>query len=184
VLALVVGLKHKRNSASLSTEDIAGIARVADGDTLTIGKTKIRLAGIDAPEIDQECQAEGQAYRCGKRAAIALDELLRSRTGHTVHCRRAGQDRYQRVLARCLVDDVDVNGWMVEQGWAVSYRRFSDEYVGQENRAREARRGIWAGQFENPEDFRHGRLARVPGRSAQRSGGLIPATAADAENKR
>jgi endonuclease YncB( thermonuclease family) len=143
---------------------------------MAIGKARIRLAGVDAPEIGQECQAEGKPYRCGQSAAMALDQLIRSRT---VHCRPAGQDRYRRVLARCLVDDVDVNGWMVEQGWALAYRRFSDEYAAQENRARAARRGIWAGTFENPEDFQRGRLARVISRIEKRPHEL-PATPASA----
>lgn len=172
VLILVGGLKHKPNRA-LAPEGIAGVARVADGDTFAIGKAKIRLAGVDAPEIAQECHTGGKPYRCGQSAALALDELVRSRT---VHCQPVGQDRYPRVLARCHVEDVDVNGWMVEQGWAVAYRRFSDEYAAQENRARAARRGIWAGTFENPEEFRQRRLSRLL-RGGQRARDL-PATPA------
>ena len=57
--------------------DIVGRADVVDGDTIDIGKVRIRLDGVDAPESWQTCHdAGGKLYRCGARVAEALDELL------------------------------------------------------------------------------------------------------------
>lgn len=135
---------------------VVGRASVRDGDTLIIRDRKIRLAGLDAPEMGQSCEAEGRSYRCGQRAALALDGLIGSRT---VHCTGKARDRYRRLLARCRVGETSLNAWMVEQGWAIAYRRYSKEYVPAEQRARAARRGIWAGTFEEPERFRARRRA-------------------------
>lgn len=102
--------------------------------------------------MGQSCtNRAGSPWRCGQRAALALDDMLGART---VRCDRRGEDRYGRVLASCRVGDTDVNAWLVEQGWAVAYRRYSVEYVPQEDRARAAGRGIWAGPFDEPEAWR------------------------------
>src|SRR5277367_4331498 len=69
-------------------------------------------------------------------------------------CTAKGKDRYERIIATCLVDSTDVNGWMVEHGWAVAYRKYSMEYASVEDQARAAKLGIWAGTFELPEDWR------------------------------
>ena len=55
-----------------------------------------------------------------------------------VHCADRGQDRYGRTLAICTLGDLDLNGWMVSEGWALAYRRYSLEYVLEEDAARAA----------------------------------------------
>ena len=55
-----------------------------------------------------------------------------------VHCADRGQDRYGRTLAICTLGDLDLNGWMVSEGWALAYRRYSLEYVLEEDVARAA----------------------------------------------
>ena len=62
--------------------DITGKARVVDGDTIRIGKTKIRLHGIDAPETKQECyRMDDSPYRCGEAATDALRVLIGAAPG-------------------------------------------------------------------------------------------------------
>ena len=132
--------------------DIVGSARIIDGDTIDIHGTRIRLQGIDAPESDQSCVDAGhRAWRCGKVATRALVGYV---GGRPLHCRSSGFDRYRRVLAACaLPDGSDINAWMVRQGWALAY--YSDTYRPQEAQAHAAKRGIWAGTFMPPWEWRH-----------------------------
>ena len=74
-------------------------------------------------------------------------------------------DRYRRPVARCAVGGVDLGGWLVENGWALAYRRYGADYVTQEETARAARRGLWAGSFVTPWDFRAHRAEEVSARS-------------------
>lgn len=131
---------------------IMGIPGVTDGDTLRIGTTRVRLHGVDAPERHQSCQtADGQAYACGQRATRALADFI---GGREVDCTVVDIDRYQRSVAVCLVDGVDVGEWLVNQGWAVAYREYSLDYTGEEDRARRAKSGLWSGSFDNPWTWR------------------------------
>ncbi len=132
---------------------ITGRAIVADGDTLTIDGTRIRLVDIDAPELDQSCRDPGgQEWPCGRQASGELRSHIR---GRDLTCRPKGRDQYNRVLATCaaLPDGSDVNAWMVRQGWATASGA-ANVYGAQEAEARAARRGIWAGSFTPPRDWR------------------------------
>ncbi len=135
----------------MALADITGHARVIDGDTIEIAGKRIRLHGIDAPESRQLCRRDGERWRCGKDATIALKAFLGSRS---VSCEELDRDRYRRVVATCAVDGVDIGDWMVSQGWAVAYYQYSYEYSRAEQRAKSARRGIWAGEFERPWEWR------------------------------
>jgi endonuclease YncB( thermonuclease family) len=128
----------------------------------------VRLYGIDAPEHDQTCRRAGRSYACGQEAAAALRAFLGART---VNCVRRDTDRYGRTVAVCSAGGTDVNGWMARQGHALAYREYSTDYVPQENAARAARRGVHAGTYVNPADFRHeGGAARpTPSTSPRRS---------------
>ena len=133
-------------------------ARVVDGDTLAfegLGVT-VRLHGIDAPESRQACEsAEGDRYECGMAATRALEEKI---AGKPVRCEGDKRDRYERLLAVCFTSSgVDLNGWMVEQGHALAYRRYSERYVLHEEVAREGKRGVWAGRFIKAWDWRRRR---------------------------
>jgi endonuclease YncB( thermonuclease family) len=132
--------------------DIAGAARVVDGDTLELQGEKLRLQGIDAPELAQTCEADGRPVHCGKLAAEHLDELIGSRP---LNCAVEGRDRYGRGLARCQAGGRDIAEEMTRDGWALSDRRYSDgRYSGAERDARTGRRGIWAMKFEDPARWR------------------------------
>ncbi len=131
----------------LALADIAGPARVIDGDTLEIHGERIRLHGIGAPEMRQSCWRDGKVWRCGGAATNALAGKIASRV---VACQELDRDRYGRIVAKCAVAGEDLGEWMVANGWAVAYVYFSYEYTRAEQRAKSARRGIWAGEFEMP----------------------------------
>lgn len=130
---------------------ISGSARVVDGDSLEIGATSIRLFGIDAPEGRQTCGREGSSWRCGAAAARKLEELVGT---HLIVCTQKDIDSYGRTVAVCTNGTVDLGAEMVVAGLALAYRQYSDDYVGQETEARSARRGVWAGDFTPPWDWR------------------------------
>ena len=136
----------------------SGSAVVVDGDTLQVGGARVRLFGVDAPELSQMCGGGTSRVPCGQRAA----QWLRSRVqGRTLQCAAADTDRYGRVVARCGIDGADLGQSIVESGWATAYRKYSMQYVAAEGRARAARRGIWALGFEGPEAYRRARTARA-----------------------
>ncbi len=136
-------------------EPLIGRANVIDGDTLDIRGVRIRLHGIDAPEAAQLCtRASGERWRCGAAAANALADRIRQAT---VHCRGQGRDRYRRTIAVCTLRGKDLGRWLVLRGWAVAEQRYSQAYVKDEAQARQARRGIWSGEFAEPRDWRRTR---------------------------
>lgn len=133
--------------------DVTGQASVIDGDTIEIHGDRIRLHGIDAPESAQTCQRDGQAWRCGAAAANALDRAIGRQT---VRCRETDRDRYGRIVAVCTAGGTDLNEWMVVNGWAMAYRRYSTDYVPAERQARADQDGIWATTFTPPWEWRSG----------------------------
>lgn len=135
----------------VTDDSITGQASVVDGDTLEIHGIRIRLNGIDAPEASQKCDANGASYRCGQKAAFALDEILADKA---VVCVKLDTDRYGRTIAKCTVAQTDVSAEMVRRGWAIAYRKYSLEYVPLEDAARAKAVGLWAGSFENPAEYR------------------------------
>jgi endonuclease YncB( thermonuclease family) len=131
---------------------IAGQAAVIDGDTISIGGTRIRLEGTDAPEWEQTCDdANGASWPCGTKAARELGALIK---GVTLTCKTSSFDQYDRVLAVCSTPDgTNVNVWLVRQGWAVSFGR-SRLFTSAEAEAKAAKRGVWQGAFTRPSDWR------------------------------
>jgi endonuclease YncB( thermonuclease family) len=134
-------------------EPVTGPARVIDGDSLEIGGVSIRLFGIDAPERDQDCRdADGRTYSCGRAATRALAAVI---GGRAVTCTPVEVDQYKRDVAVCTVADVDLAEAMVRSGHAFDYARHSrGRYADAEREARDSRRGVWAGSFERPTNWR------------------------------
>jgi hypothetical protein len=102
--------------------------------------------------VDQLClNNSGERWTCG---VAARDELIKHTENKiwTCHVRRV--DRRGRQVARCEVDGEDIQKWMVQSGWALSYARFSHDYDGDEKAAREAKAGMWQGAFIAPWDWR------------------------------
>ncbi len=122
-----------------------------DGDTIEIAGQRIRLHGIDAPEGRQACRDADGLYLCGDEATAALTRFL---AGRNVACEPRDRDRFGRIVARCLVQGQDIGAWMVRQGNALAFRRYSLDYVADEKAAERAKAGMWRGDFQPPWDWR------------------------------
>ena len=155
--SLVLALAFAGGAVFLFKPDspsLEGRVHVVDGDTIHLDEAKIRLKGIDAPEMAQSCLRSGRSYSCGDVARRALIELV---SGSRVQCRASGRDRYRRILARYTVNGSDIGARMVEDGWAVSYGR---DYEPEEARAASRRAGLWSGEFERPQEWRRQKSGR------------------------
>jgi endonuclease YncB( thermonuclease family) len=131
---------------------IAGLGRVIDGDTLDVGQIRVRLEGIDAPELAQACTtAGGESWQCGRKAAAFLRSLAQNKD---LICDQTGTDKYQRSLAVCYTEGININEAMVRAGFAWAFVRYSTAYVTIEAEARAQKLGIWQGSAEAPWDFR------------------------------
>ena len=149
------------NNKSFSKEgEIIGLAKVIDGDTIKIGAKKIRLFGIDAPEKNQICKKKflsfsfinfQKDYNCGQ---ISTNNLKKKIGKEKIKCLYKSRDRYKRYLGTCYIKKVDLNKWMVENGYALAYIKYSRKYELQEKFARENKMGIWQGTFLRPEEWR------------------------------
>ena len=127
------------------------IVRVIDADTVDVDGTRFRLHGIDAPETRQTCRAMGRTWNCG----AAATEALKARA-EGMSCAGGETDRFGRTIGTCSAGGIDLNAWLVANGWALAYRQFSDEYVDEEAQARANRLGMHRGQFVDPWDWRRG----------------------------
>ena len=137
---------------AISAESISGPAAVIDGDTIELHGSRIRLYGIDAPETAQTCEnATGRAYPCGRTAAHALAEQIGT---SPVTCEPVKATKGERVVAVCRVGHEDLSAWMAAHGHAIAERRGSPAYLRQESKAWATRRGLWAGTFVEPTDWR------------------------------
>jgi endonuclease YncB( thermonuclease family) len=147
VLTLVVLILDRFGMIDVGT----GNAQAKDGDSLTLIGTEVRLYGIDAPELNQTCGSNSGEYACGRDARDALRNLLR---GKTINCKSLETDRYGRAVSICWDGKLEINNEMVRQGWAVAYFRRATSYAKAQKEARAAKRGIWRGKFELPENYR------------------------------
>ena len=131
---------------------LAASAVVRNGDTIQLGDIAYRLDGVDAPELDQTCSdAGGRSWACGSAAAR---ELRNHVNGHELKCESSRYDQFKRVLAICfLPDGSDINAWMVREGWALAFRS-AKRYRPEQDAAAATRRGLWAGTFATPWEWR------------------------------
>ncbi|MCG8625139.1 MAG: thermonuclease family protein [Proteobacteria bacterium] len=145
-------------ASPIKAETITGTpwwTRVVDGDTLHLPNHKIVLAGIDAPEPAQQCQtATGANWACGEDATKRLVELMVDE----VVCELHDKDDLGRDRATCTSNGLDVAQVLVREGLAVA--EYGDQYQADEAQAREAKRGIWAGAFMRPRDWRYANRQR------------------------
>ena len=139
---------------------ITGFAKVVDGDTIKINSKKIRLYGIDAPEKKQKCKKTyltisfmsfTKDYMCGE---VSTEKLIKKINKQKLNCNILDVDRYKRLIGECFKRNINLNSWMVSNGFAVAYRKYSKKYVSDEINAKNNKLGIWQGKFEMPWDYR------------------------------
>ena len=149
-------------ATSICSENIiSGKAKIIDGDTIKINKEKIRLDGIDAPEKKQTCKKIylsflifnfQKDYKCGEESTLALSKKLKDKK---VKCiLKNSKDKYKRSIGTCYIKNENINGWLVKNGYALAYKRYSKKYVLDEHYAKENKLGIWRGTFTEPEKWR------------------------------
>jgi endonuclease YncB( thermonuclease family) len=128
--------------------------RLADGDSFSLGGERYRLYGVDAPELHQDCtDAAGRSWPCGSRARSELRRIIGT---HPVECRTVATDRFGRNIAVCHAGGRDLAEEMVRAGFATITERFgsTNPYEAAETEARSDKRGLWAGKFDTPRDWR------------------------------
>lgn len=139
---------------------ISGFAKIVDGDTIKINSKKIRLYGIDAPEKKQKCKKTyltisfmsfTKDYMCGE---VSTQKLIKKINNQKLNCNIIDVDRYKRLIGECFKRNINLNSWMVSNGYAVAYRKYSKKYVSDEINAKNNKLGIWQGKFEMPWDYR------------------------------
>ena len=132
--------------------EIYGFPVIIDGDTIKILNNKIRLYGIDSPEKNQKCIKNKKEYYCG---AVATGALIKKIGKNKVKCLiEKNKDRYNRFIGVCFVGHEDLNKWLVRSGNAVAYRRYSKNYILDEEFAKTNKLGLWSGTFLSPEKWR------------------------------
>ena len=124
---------------------------VVDGDTIKIGDVKIRFSGIDAPEINQTCVASEGKVACGK---ISRDILITKVTNNKISCTDEGKDFYGRVLGECFVNGEALSKYLVREGFAFAYRKYSDKFILDDEYSKSNRLGMWSMKFQYPWDYR------------------------------
>ena len=135
----------------LTNNLFASHVTVIDGDTIKLGDVKIRFSGIDAPEINQICVASEGKVACGK---ISRDILITKVTNNKISCTDEGKDFYGRVLGECFVNGESLSRYLVREGFAFAYRKYSDKFISDEEYAKSNRLGMWSMKFQYPWDYR------------------------------
>ena len=125
---------------------------VVDGDTIKFNNKKIRLHGIDTPEIKQICKnKKGDDFKCGIKVKLILIDLISS---NQLKCIIHGNDRYKRLISTCFKKNININKWLVENGWALAYKKYSKIYIDEELFAKSNNLGLWQGKFIAPWEWR------------------------------
>jgi len=132
--------------------------RVVDGDTIHLNGEKIRFTGIDTPELKQTCIKEEFIDPCG----VTAKEILIKKIGdNRVECISEGKDRYKRTLAECFVNDESLSSYLVRNGYAFAYRKYSKKFIPDEDYAKANKIGMWSMNFDYPWDYRKKRCSLI-----------------------
>ena len=90
-------------------------------------------------------------YKCGVKSKEFLVSLIGNQS---VKCNQKDIDRYKRKLATCYKNKLNINSWLVRNGHALAYVRYSKKYILQEKEAARDKLGLWQGTFEKPWNWR------------------------------
>ncbi len=162
ILLSLITLISYFNSENLNSSEmmIAGKPKVIDGDSIKIDNFKIRLFGIDAPEKKQLCKKRflsisflsfEKDYKCGVISTNALKKKIKNQL---ITCGAKSIDKYKRYVSVCYLKKKDLNKWMVKNGHAIAYKRYSKKYIEAQNYAKQNKLGLWQGKFIEPEKWR------------------------------
>jgi len=160
IICIFVFLFSYNDVRSQEIKEITGYAIIIDGDTIKIDTKKIRLHGIDAPEKKQTCKKPyltigffsfTKNYLCGQ---VSTDKLTKKINNQIIKCKIKNVDRYKRLIGECYKRNENLNSWLVSNGYAVAYRKYSKKYILNEINAKNNKLGIWQGKFEMPWNFR------------------------------
>ncbi len=158
LIIFFLSLTNITNSEEKFINFLKNTAVVTDGDTIKIGNEKIRLFGIDAPEIKQICKdRNNDPYACGHRSKAYLEDLINYSSYSEIYCYYSERDKYKRIIGECFLGSeskININRSMVRRGHAVAYIRYSKKYSEAQNQAKNDKVGIWAGTFDLPEEWR------------------------------
>ena len=130
---------------------LSNIVHVIDGDTIKIGNEKIRFSGIDAPELNQYCFKDEKKILCG---VLAKKALLKKIGNKIPKCVIEGKDIYKRILAECFINEKSLSKFLVRNGYAFAYRKYSKKFIQDEEFARKNKLGLWSMKFDYPWKFR------------------------------
>ena len=125
--------------------------KIIDGDTIHLNGEKIRFSGIDTPEIKQTCTKNNEIIKCG---ILARELLIKIIANNKINCIREGKDQYKRTLAECFVNDLSLSSYLVKNGYAFAYRKYSKKFIVDEDFAKSNKLGMWSMKFEYPWDWR------------------------------
>ena len=129
----------------------AEILRVIDGDTIFLNGKKIRFSGMDAPELKQLCNKDGENIKCG---VLAKQHLIKKIDNQVPKCIKEGVDQYKRILAECFVNGESLSSFLVRNGYAFAYRKYSKKFIKDEQFAKKNKLGIWSMMFQYPWVYR------------------------------
>lgn len=138
-------------------ENLKGRPRVIDGDTIIVRKTRIWLYGIDAPEYKQKCHSDGRAWPCGRAAKTVLKQAIGTKRVTCATMPMKAPTRIEKsglILATCRAGKLNLNEWMVKNGYAMAFRLHGADYAEAERTAKQKHLGIWNGTFIKPSEWR------------------------------
>ena len=131
--------------------------RIIDGDTIVFKTKTIRLFGIDAPETNQYCFDEKKIkYSCGLNSTKELIKFIKLNSSKSIKCTDHDIDQYGRLISECWIGKISINSWLVRNGYALAYLKYSNKFSNDEKKAKENELGLWQGQFIYPWEWRRG----------------------------
>ena len=125
--------------------------KIIYGYTIHLHSKKIRFSGIDSPELKQSCKKDDRIVYCGIEAKKLLINIIGN---NKVNCINEGEDQYKRTLAECFVNDLSLSSYLVRNGYAFAYRKYSKKFIKDEDYAKANNLGMWSMNFEFPWDYR------------------------------
>lgn len=143
-----IGTEHcHQSNDETNSKDL----RIIDADTIWLNGDKIRFSGIDAPELKQNCRKDEQSIECGKLAKQQLELFINNKE---IKCLVEGKDFFGRLLGECFLKNYSLSKFLVRNGYAFAYVKYSKKFIDDEIYAKENKLGLWVMDFEYPWDYR------------------------------